>query len=88
MGNSTTTIATTFDTHMEKIQKQLSNIASTTDNIDSILERLDTIEKVLLIINRDTLMESKYGKLKEIYESYESKLNALRTIDLFIRESS
>ena len=44
-------------------------------------ERLSTIEKVLQIPQRDVTMESKYPKLKKIYEEYMRELDKLRTWD-------
>ena len=44
-------------------------------------ERLSTIEKVLQIPQRDVTMESKYPKLKKLYEEYMRELEKLRTWD-------
>lgn len=44
-------------------------------------ERLSTIEKVLQIPQRDVTMESKYPKLKKLYEEYMRELDKLRTWD-------
>lgn len=44
-------------------------------------ERLSTIEKLLQIPQRDVTMESKYPKLKKLYEEYMHELEKLRTWD-------
>lgn len=44
-------------------------------------ERISTIEKVLQIPQRDVTMESKYPKLKKLYEEYMRELDKLRTWD-------
>lgn len=38
-------------------------------------ERLTTIEKVLMIPNRDVLLEKKYPKLKKMYDDYINELS-------------
>jgi phage FluMu protein Com len=38
-------------------------------------ERLSTIEKVLMIPNRDVILEKKYPKLKKMYEEYIKELS-------------
>ena len=42
-------------------------------------ERLSTIEKVLMIPQRDVKMEDKYPKLKKLYEEYMSELEKYTT---------
>ena len=42
-------------------------------------ERLDTIEKVLLIPERDVKLEAKHPKLKELYDEYIHALGKYRT---------
>jgi hypothetical protein len=44
-------------------------------------ERLNTIEKVLQIPQRDVIMESKYPKLKQLYEQYMHELDKYTTWD-------
>lgn len=44
-------------------------------------ERLNTIEKVLQIPQRDVTMEAKYPKLAEIYKSYMEELERYKTWD-------
>jgi predicted transcriptional regulator len=41
-------------------------------------ERLQTIEKVLMIPERDVIMEKKYPKLKKMYEEYIKELSKYR----------
>jgi hypothetical protein len=41
-------------------------------------ERLDTIEKVLMIPERDAILESKYPKLKKMYDEYINELSKAR----------
>lgn len=41
-------------------------------------ERLDVIEKVLMIPERDAKLESKYPKLKSLYEEYIKELSKAR----------
>ena len=42
-------------------------------------ERLETIEKVLGIPERDVALEEKYPKLKKMYEDYINELSKYRT---------
>ena len=42
-------------------------------------ERLSTIEEVLCIPPRDATMESKYPKLREIYDQYKAELEKYKT---------
>jgi hypothetical protein len=44
-------------------------------------ERLDTIEKVLMIPERDVKLESKYPKLKKKYDEYIKELSKYRMWD-------
>lgn len=44
-------------------------------------ERLRNIEKVLLIPERDVKLESKYPKLKKLYDEYMSALGKYRTFE-------
>ena len=44
-------------------------------------ERLNTIEKVLQIPERDVILESKHPKLKELYDQYIHALGKYRTWD-------
>ena len=41
-------------------------------------ERLTTIEKVLMIPERDVIMEKKYPKLKKMYDAYIKELSKYR----------
>ena len=49
-------------------------------------ERLDTIEKVLQIPERDVILEKKHPKLKKLYDEYITALGKYRTFDA-IKES-
>ena len=49
-------------------------------------ERLDTIEKVLQIPERDVILEKKHPKLKKLYDEYIAALGKYRTFDA-IKES-
>lgn len=42
-------------------------------------ERIDTIEKVLMIPERDVILEQKYPRLKELYDQYIDELSKART---------
>jgi hypothetical protein len=44
-------------------------------------ERLDTIEKVLCIPERDVMLERKHPKLKKLYEEYITALGKYRTFE-------
>ena len=44
-------------------------------------ERLDTIEKVLQIPERDVKLEKKYPKLKKLYDEYITALGKYRTFE-------
>ena len=44
-------------------------------------ERLDTIEKVLQIPERDVKLEKKYPKLKKMYDEYITTLGKYRTFE-------
>jgi hypothetical protein len=44
-------------------------------------ERLKTIEKVLMIPERDVILEKKYPKLKKLYDEYISALGKYRTFE-------
>jgi hypothetical protein len=44
-------------------------------------ERLDTIEKVLCIPERDVILERKHPKLKKLYEEYITALGKYRTFE-------
>lgn len=47
-------------------------------NGQDLEERLRTIEKVLMIPERDVIMEKKYPKLKKMYEDYIKELSKYR----------
>lgn len=49
-------------------------------------ERLNTIEKVLRIPERDVILEKKHPKLKKLYDEYIAALGKYRTFDA-IKES-
>ena len=49
-------------------------------------ERLNTIEKVLCIPERDVILEKKYPKLKRLYDEYINALGKYRTFEA-IKES-
>ena len=44
-------------------------------------ERLDTIEKVLCIPERDVILEKKHPKLKKLYDDYINALGKYRTFE-------
>jgi hypothetical protein len=44
-------------------------------------ERLDTIEKVLQIPERDVILEKKHPKLKKLYDEYIAALGKYRTFE-------
>jgi hypothetical protein len=44
-------------------------------------ERLDAIEKVLLIPERDVKLERKHPKLKKLYDEYMAALGKYRTFE-------
>jgi hypothetical protein len=44
-------------------------------------ERLDTIEKVLAIPERDVILEKKHPKLKKLYDEYIAALGKYRTFE-------
>ena len=44
-------------------------------------ERLDTIEKVLQIPERDVILEKKHPKLKKLYDDYINALGKYRTFE-------
>jgi len=44
-------------------------------------ERLDTIEKVLAIPERDVILERKHPKLKKLYDEYITALGKYRTFE-------
>jgi hypothetical protein len=44
-------------------------------------ERLDTIEKVLQIPERDVILEKKHPKLKKLYDEYMQALGKYRTFE-------
>jgi hypothetical protein len=44
-------------------------------------ERLDTIEKVLQIPERDVILEKKHPKLKKLYDEYITALGKYRTFE-------
>ena len=44
-------------------------------------ERLKTIEKVLLIPERDVILEQKHPKLKQLYDDYINALGKYRTFE-------
>jgi hypothetical protein len=44
-------------------------------------ERLDTIEKVLQIPERDAILEKKHPKLKKLYDEYIAALGKYRTFE-------
>jgi len=44
-------------------------------------ERLETIEKVLQIPERDVILEKKHPKLKELYDAYINALGKYRTFE-------
>lgn len=51
-------------------------------------ERLKTIEKVLLIPERDVILEQKHPKLKKLYDEYISALGKYRTFEAIKGDSN
>ena len=85
-GTYTTTISPNY-VMADNVMKVNGNPASlevngkVTINGQDLEERLSTIEKLLQIPQRDVTMESKYPKLKKLYEEYMRELDKLRTWD-------
>lgn len=50
-------------------------------NGEDLNERLKTIEKVLMIPERDVILEKKYPKLKKLYDEYIAALGKYRTFE-------
>ena len=50
-------------------------------NGQDLEERLDTIEKVLQIPERDVKLEKKHPKLKKLYDEYINALGKYRTFE-------
>ena len=50
-------------------------------NGHDVEERLETIEKVLQIPERDVILEKKHPKLKKLYDEYIQALGKYRTWD-------
>jgi hypothetical protein len=50
-------------------------------NGQDLEERLDTIEKVLQIPERDVILEKKHPKLKKLYDEYIQALGKYRTFE-------
>ena len=50
-------------------------------NGQDLEERLNTIEKVLQIPERDVILEKKYPKLKKLYDEYINALGKYRTFE-------
>lgn len=59
----------------------LSVKGTVTINGRDLEQRLETIEKVLGIPERDTELEEKYPKLKKMYDDYINELSKYRTWD-------
>jgi hypothetical protein len=51
-------------------------------------ERLDTIEKVLQIPERDVILEKKHPKLKKLYDDYINALGKYRTFEAIKGDSN
>ena len=51
-------------------------------------ERLKTIEKVLLIPERDVILEQKHPKLKKLYDEYINALGKYRTFEAIKGDSN
>lgn len=47
--------------------------------LESLLERITQIEKILLIPQRNIELEQKYPELKQLYKAYMKKLDELTT---------
>ena len=56
-------------------------------NARDLEERLDTIEKVLQIPERDVILEKKHPKLKKLYDEYIHALGKYRTWDALTGEN-
>ena len=84
MSWTTGTTTTPYDAVM-KINQATPNTVEVKGNIvingRDLEERLDTIEKVLQIPERDVILEKKHPKLKKLYDEYITALGKYRTFE-------
>ena len=84
MSWTTGTTTTPYDAVM-KINQATPNTVEVKGNIvingRDLEERLDTIEKVLQIPERDVILEKKHPKLKKLYDEYINALGKYRTFE-------
>ena len=84
MSWTTGTTTTPYDAVM-KINQATPNTVEVKGNIvingPDLEERLNTIEKVLQIPERDVILEKKYPKLKKLYDEYINALGKYRTFE-------
>ena len=86
-GTGTTNWATTsspYDTVMKISQTNPPTLevkGNMVINGVDLEERLDTIEKVLQIPERDVILEKKHPKLKKLYDEYINALGKYRTFE-------
>jgi hypothetical protein len=80
---TTGTTTTPYDTMLVANQNpaQLEVKGKMVINGRDLEERLDTIEKVLQIPERDVKLEKKHPKLKKLYDEYIHALGKYRTFD-------
>jgi hypothetical protein len=80
----TTATATPYDSVMKINQTNPTTIevkGTMVINGRDLEERLDTIEKVLQIPERDVKLEAKHPKLKKLYDEYITALGKYRTFE-------
>jgi len=83
-GTTWTTGTTPYDAVMSINQSKPATIevkGNMVINGRDLEERLDTIEKVLQIPERDVKLEKKHPKLKKLYDEYINALGKYRTFD-------
>ena len=83
-GTGTTNWANPYDTVMKINQTNPSTIevkGNMVINGRDLEERLETIEKVLQIPERDVILEKKHPKLKRLYDEYIQALGKYRTFE-------
>jgi len=83
-GTTWTTGTTPYDAVMSINQSKPATIevkGNMVINGRDLEERLDTIEKVLQIPERDVKLEKKHPKLKKLYDEYIHALGKYRTFD-------
>ena len=81
---TTSTVNTPYDAVMTVNQTKPATIevkGNMVINGRDLEERLDTIEKVLQIPERDVILERKHPKLKKLYDEYIQALGKYRTFE-------